>query len=132
MNIKQEIKKNENGSYTRKTVKTTTAEDGFVPMSEMYPSDMDHLGEYHKGEMKVTGYETNDPRVTRPFVYGICGLFICIGIGLLFGKGFVMKFLAAMFIGMGTYALLHGKKEIDNVEQQLQNQQSEDTEDGRF
>ena len=50
----------------------------------------------------------------------------------LLGKGFVMKFLAAMFIGMGTYALLHGKKEIDNVEQQLQNQQSEDTEDGRF
>lgn len=132
MKVEREIRKNENGSYTQKTVKTTNAEDGFVPMSEMYTSEINYLGEYHKGEMKVTSYTTNDPRVTRPFVYGMCGLFICIGIGLLFGKGFIMKFLAAAFIGMGTYALFHGKKEVDAVEQQLKNQQSEDNQDGRL
>ena len=132
MDIKREIWENENGSYTRKTVKTTDAEDGFVPVSELYPSDINHLGEYHKGKAKVTSYATNDTRVTKPFVYGMCGLFICIGIALLFGKGFVMKFLAATFIGMGAYSLVHEKKKLDALEQEQLKNREEGERDGRF
>ena len=131
METKRETWKNDNGSYTQKTVKTTDSEDGFVPLSEMYSAGVNHVGEYHKGKMQVTGYTTNDPRVTRPFVYGMCGLFVFIGILLLLGKGFVMKFLAACFIGMGAYAFFHEKKKLDAREQQLKNEQSEDEWDGR-
>ena len=82
--------------------------------------------------MAPTRYATNDIRVTKPFVYGMCGLFICIGIALLFGKGFVMKFLAAAFIGMGAYSLVHEKKKLDALEQEQLKNRDEVERDGRF
>jgi len=125
MEIKSEQWVNENGSYTRKTVKTATEEDGFVPLENVYSTGIRHVGEYHKGNMQVTSYTTDDPRVTRPFVYGICGLFIVIGCCLLFVSGFVTKFLAASFIGMGGFAMLKGKKEIDAKEKQHRERQKD-------
>ena len=123
MEVKREEFVNDNGSYTIKTVKTKTKEDGFVPESEMYSTGMNHRGKYHKGYMKVTSYQTNDPRITRPFAYGISGLFILIGFFLLLFSGVMMKIMALMFIGMGAFSLLKSKQDIDRVERELREKQ---------
>ncbi len=124
MEVKREEYINHNGSYTIKTVKTKTKEDGFVPESEMYSADMNHRGKYHKGYMKVTSYQTNDPRVTRPFAYGISCFFILIGLFLFLFSGGAGKFVALMFIGMGTFALIKSKQDIDRIEEELKEKQS--------
>ena len=112
---------NENGSYTQKAVKTTTPEDGFVPLEDMYSSGINHHGEYHKGHMKVVTYQTNDPRITRPFTYGISALFMIIGICMfLFIPGFI-KLIAVCFIAMGIYAFISSKRKIDQIEKDLKN-----------
>ncbi len=134
MEVKEEKRINPNGSYTVKTVKTKTSQDGFVPETQMYENKMGHYGKYHKGYMKVTSYRTNDPKVTRPFVYGMCILFIVIGAFILLG-GVVMGmlvslpimlvsiFLSFSFIGMGVFALVKAKKDIDRVEAEIRMQQ---------
>lgn len=134
MEVKEEKRINSNGSYTVKTVKTKTSQDGFVSESKMYEYKIGHQGEYHKGDMKVTSYRTNDPRVTRPFVYGMCIIFIVIGVGILLG-GVILGamgampfigmgiFLALCFIGMGVYAMIKAKKDIDRVEAEIRRQQ---------
>ena len=119
MEIKTDEQINENGSYVRKTVKTTTPEEGFVPVEKMYSSGINHHGEYHKGHMKTVSYETNDPRITRPFTYGISALFVLIGVlVLIFGSG-VAKFVAVCFIAMGVYTFISSKRKIDQVEEEL-------------
>ncbi len=134
MEVKEEKRINPNGSYTVKTVKTKTSQDGFVPETQMYAHKMGHYGQYHKGDMKVTSYRTNDPRVTRPFVYGMCILFIVIGAFILLG-GIILGvlvslpimvmglFLSFCFIGMGVFALVKAKKDIDRVEAEIRMQQ---------
>ena len=126
MEVKREERINDNGSYTIKTVKTKTKEDGFVPESEMYSVGMNHRGKYHKGYMKVTSFQTNDPRITRPFAYGISGLFILIGLFLFVFFGGITKLMALMFIGMGVFALIKSKQDIDRIEAELKGNRSRD------
>lgn len=69
------FKKNANGSYSKKGVVRQTPKDGFV----------EHDGpgglEYRKGHGVWWTYETDDPKVTRPFLY-IFSLFLwAFGIG---------------------------------------------------
>ena len=124
MKIEREKKINDNGSYTMKTVKTKTKTDGFVPESEMYSFGRHHRGKYHKGYMKVTSYETNDPRITRPFAFGISGLFVLIGIALFMFFGGIGKIIAVMFIFIGIYSLFKSKKDIDRIERELEDRKS--------
>lgn len=64
------FKKNANGSYSKKGVVRQTPKDGFV----------EHDGpgglEYRKGHDVWWTYETDDPKVTRPFLYIFFALFM--------------------------------------------------------
>lgn len=82
-------KKNENGLYTKTTIKEKTPEDGFVYENKERISttwnETNKPGHYvwHKGYAKKFSYTTNDPRITRPFAYAMCRIFLVIGIILL-------------------------------------------------
>ena len=64
------FKKNANGSYSKKGIVRQTPKDGFV----------EHDGpgglEYRKGHGVWWTYETDDPKVTRPFLYIFFALFM--------------------------------------------------------
>ena len=57
----------------------------------MEPVNPNAYGKYHKGNRTIVSYSANDPRITRPFVYGMCGLFFIIGIILLLCKMWIMS-----------------------------------------
>lgn len=99
----------------------TTPEDGFVPDKEIRPVKMQHYGEgnmqYHKGYSKTVVYTTNDPRITRPFVKIICGIFFVIGLMmLLFGN----LFFGIIFIATSIFAYSKAKKDIDKIADELE------------
>ncbi len=112
-----EIKTNDNGSYTEKITITQTPEDGFVPDSVMRPNTRHTRGKFHKGYGKTIIYTTNDPRVTRPVAYGMCGLFLIIGIILLLFHVWLIGF---PFIGMALIAFFGFKKQIDTIAEELE------------
>ncbi len=112
-----EIKTNDNGSYTEKITITQTPEDGFVPDSVMKPNARHTRGKFHKGYGKTVIYTTNDPRVTRPVAYGMCGLFLIIGIILLLFHVWLIGF---PFIGMALIAFFGFKKQIDTIAEELE------------
>ena len=113
MERKQE---NKNGSYIKKETIKQTPEDGFVPDSIMEPTNPDTIGKYHKGYRTTVTYTTNDPRITRPFIYGICSLFFAIGIILLLCRVWIM---AIPFIAMSTFGFYKSKKDIDAIADEL-------------
>lgn len=125
MKVEKEKVINDNGSYTIKEVKTQNSSDGFVPESEMYPASMDNRGKYFKGKATVTSFTTNDPRVTRPFAYGVCGIFLVIGIFLLMAPGVVNKIMAAFFIVIPLVGFKTAKRDIDAIEEELKKKQAE-------
>lgn len=112
-----EIKTNDNGSYTEKVTITQTPEDGFVPDSIMRPYSRHTRGKSHKGYGKTVIYTTNDTRVTRPAVYGMCGLLLIIGIILLLFHVWLIGF---PFIGMALIVFFSSKKQIDTVAEELE------------
>lgn len=98
----------------------TTPEDGFVKDKEIRPVKMQHYGkgntQYHKGFAKTVSYTTNDPRITRPVAYGICGIFLAIGIiMLLIGNWF----FGIIFTAIAIFGLVKSKKDIDKVAEEL-------------
>ena len=117
MERKEEIKINKNGSYTKKETIIQKPEDGFVPDSIMEPTNTDTIGKYHKGYRTTVTYTTNDPRVTRPFAYGVSGLFLVIGIILLLCRVWIM---AIPFIAISSFAFYKSKKDIDAIANELQ------------
>lgn len=116
MEKKTEIKKNSNGSIT--TIKTieTTPEDGFVPEGLLRPTSVDTVGKYHKGYAKTKSFSTNDPRITRPFVYGTCSLILILGIVMLLTGNL---FFGIVFTISGILVLNKAKKDIDKVAEEL-------------
>lgn len=119
MEIKEEIKKNSNGSVTNIKTIETTPEDGFVPESVLRPASRSTYGKYHKGYAKTVSVSTNNPKVTRPVVYGMCGIVLVIGI-LAFLT--FSKFLGLIFIGFSILFFFNAKKEIDEVAKKIKNQ----------
>lgn len=120
--MKKEIinEKNENGLYSKTTIAEKTPEDGFVY------EDSEHIATswsetnnpprsvWHKGYAKKFSYTTNDPRITRPFAYTICGIFLLIGIiGLLFHSWF----FSIVFTAVALFAFFDSKKDIDAIEE---------------
>lgn len=117
MERKEEIKINKNGSYTKKETIIQKPEDGFVPDSIMEPTNTDTIGKYHKGYRTTVTYITDDPRITRPAAYGMCGLFLGIGIILLLCRVWIM---AVLFISISLFGFYKAKKDIDAKANELQ------------
>lgn len=107
-----------NNSY-KETIETTP-EDGFVKDKEIRPVKMQHYGEgntqYHKGFAKTVSYTTNDPRITRPVAYGICGIFFAIGIVMLLIGNY---FFGVIFTAVAIFGLVKSKRDIDRVAEEL-------------
>lgn len=116
MEKKKETKLNKDGTYTITEVIETTPEDGFVHQPDINKIDINNYGEFHKGYQKNIPMTTNDPRITRPFAYGICGLFLGIGLFLLLIKSY---FFGLLFILISVFGFLKSKKDIDNIEKEL-------------
>lgn len=116
MEREQETKINDNGSYIKKETIKKTPEDGFVPERVMKPTNQFTYRKYHKGYGKTVSYTTNDPRITRPFAYGMCGLFLAIGIILLL---FRIWFIAIMFIAVSLIGFNKSKKDINAIADEL-------------
>lgn len=117
--------KNENGLYTKTTIKEKTPEDGFVYENKEHIatgwSDTNHppRSVWHKGYAKKFSYTTNDPRITRPFAYAMCGIFLAIGIICLL---FHSWFFGIVFTAVALFAFYDSKKDIDAIEEDLRNQ----------
>lgn len=125
--MKKEIlkEKNENGLYTKITVNEKSPEDGFVYENKEHiatswsDTNSPPRSLWHKGYAKKFSYTTNDPRITRPFVYTICGIFLSIGIVFLL---FHSWFFGIVFTAGALFTFYDSKKDIDAIEEDLRNQ----------
>lgn len=117
--------KNENGLYSKLTTKEQTSEDGFVYQNKEHIStswnetNNPPRSVWHKGYAKKFSYTTNDPRITRPVAYAICGIFLAIGIICLL---FHSWFIGIVFIAIALFTFYDSKKDIDAIEEDLRNQ----------
>ncbi len=117
MENKKETKQNEKGIYETIETIETTPNDGVVPEKVIRHVDMDTIGKYHKGYTKTKVYSTNDPRITRPFVYGVCAIFFIIGIFMLLGGNL---FFGIIFPASAILVFFKAKKDIDEVAKKLE------------
>lgn len=118
INMKKEIKKTINDNDSGKIIETieTNPEDGFVHEADIHNVDIHNYGKYSKGYSKSYTFTTNDTRITRPFIYGLCGLFLGIGIICLLLSNW---FFGIIFILSAILIFSKAKKDIDKVEQEL-------------
>lgn len=109
----QEKKETIGGVEFDTQTRVQTPEDGLLPESVLRPSRIrDGKARWHKGYGWSKTYTTSDPRITRPFVYGICGLFMLIGLGLLVFDQWLM---GLFFIGFTGFVFFKTKKDIDAI-----------------
>lgn len=96
----------------------TVPEDGFVPERIPRPaaSPRKITASYHKGYRSSRVYTTSDPRVTRPFVYGICALFFLIGVCLLFSDRLLF---GIVFLTASVLTFVRSKKQIDETAEKM-------------
>jgi hypothetical protein len=114
--MKKETEQKENKIFKNIETIETTPNDGVVSEKVIRPIDMNTIGKYHKGYTKTKVYSTNDPRITRPFIYGMCGLFFGIGLlTLLIG----LWYFAIPFISISIFAFIKSKKDIDKIAEEL-------------
>ena len=123
---------NDNGSYTKVTVQSHMPEDGPVSMYKEFAMDHDKRGKYLIGHMKKVSIATNDPKVTRPFVRIICGIFLGVGIlqillGLLSFRlekiifGFI---LGSAFVATAVVGYIIAERDISRIEEELKRKQN--------
>ena len=125
--MKKEIikEKNENGLYTQISVTEKTPEDGFIYENKEHiatswsDTNSPPRSVWHKGYAKKFSYTTNDPRITRPFAYTMCGIFLAIGIICLL---FHSWFFGIVFTAVALFTFYDSKKDIDAIEEDLRNQ----------
>ena len=102
----------------------TTPEDGFVPDKEIRPVKMQHYGDgntqYHKGYSKTVVFTTDDPRITRPFIKIMCGIFFVIGLVMLLL--FRDIFFGLIFIATSVFTYFKANKDIDKIADELKSQ----------
>lgn len=93
----------------------TTPEDGFIQQTQLHPAnplDFEKHVTYKKGYSKTKSYSTDDPRITRPFVYGVSTIFMLIGIvSLIFGNWF----FGIMFTAISIFTFIKSKEDIDAI-----------------
>ena len=107
----------------------TTPKDGFVSDKEIRPVKMQHYGyrniQYHKGYSKTVVFTTNDPRITRPLIKIMCGIFF--GIGLITLLLFRDIFFGLIFIVSSVFTYFKTKKDIDKIANELKSQDKDVT-----
>lgn len=114
--------KNENGLYSKLTTEEQTPEDGFVYQNkENIATSWSETNNpprfvWHKGYAKKFSYTTNDPRITRPFAYAMCGIFLAIGIICLLFRSW---FFGIIFTAVALFSFYDSKKDIDAIENDL-------------
>lgn len=117
--------KNEKGLYSKTTITEKKPEDGFVSENKerMTTSWSETIGsgnyKFHKGYAKKISSTTNDPIITRPVAYTICGIFFAIGIIALLLHSWLF---GIAFIVMTLYAFYKSKKDIDAIAKELKSQ----------
>ncbi len=98
-----------------KTSTTITPDDGFV--NERKLGHIGHFGEsnYIKGHAKSVSFSTDDPRVTKPFLYIMITIFIVIGLILLFTDAWFIgiAFLVMTFLTYRSNIKSIREKEIE-------------------
>lgn len=106
--------------YTEETIRTTP-EDGIVSEHTIRPAAMptETYGKARMGYNTTKSFSTNNPKVTRPFVFIFCGIFLLIGIGLLFTRA---KLMAIPFLFMSVFGFIKSNKQIDKVAEELEAQ----------
>lgn len=122
MKINEKDAKEDNSIFRNtKTIETTPA-DGFVDEDKISPVAGDSYGKYHKGYSKRVVYSTNDPKIARTFVCGMCGIFIIIGIVLLLNKMIIFGLFISIFSITG---LISEMKNINRIEKELKNKEND-------
>lgn len=120
-NTKEKINNTIINNLYKETIETIP-EDGFVKDKEIRPVKMQHYGkdntQYHKGYAKTISYTTNDPRITRPFAYGVFGIALLIGFFMLLIGNW---FFGIIFTSTALFGFVKSKKAIDKVAEELKN-----------
>lgn len=126
--MKKDVNKidKQDGTYVEVQTIETTPEDGFVPETDIYPNRLDTKGKYYKGYVKRKTYTTNDSRITRPFIYSICGIFFVIGL--------FMFLLGDLFFGIifplsSLILFIKSKQDINKIENELKKNSNYDPND---
>ena len=114
--MKKETEQKENKIFKNIETIETTPNDGVVPEKVIRPVDMDTIGKYHKGYSTTKTFSTNDPRITRPFVYGTCSLIFILGIIMLLTGNL---FFGIIFVVSGILVFNKAKKDIDKIGEEL-------------
>ncbi len=112
---------NTDGSFVTEETIRTTPEDGIVSERTLRPAAApgETFGKARMGYSTTKSRSTNNPKVTKPFVYTCCGIFFLIGIGLFFTP---FKIMGVFFLGMAIAGFLISKKQIDEVAESLKAQ----------
>lgn len=119
--INEDIKSNksDNGVYINVETLETTPEDGFVNQNTIRKANPDTYGKYYKGYSKTAVFTTDDPKITRPLVYSLCGLFFLIGLIMLLFRNW---FFGIIFIFTSLFSYFKSKKDIDKIEEEYKKQ----------
>lgn len=122
MEKQTQTKINNNGTYTKVETMQTTPEDNFVPFDTRRPNalyDYNKDKMYHKGISKTVSFTTDDPRITRPFVWIISLIFIVIGIYQIFND---LVFFGILFLPIGIAFFIKGNKDINKIAKEYKKQ----------
>lgn len=129
MKVNEKNVKEDNGIFRNTKTIETTPDDGFVDEDKISPVVGDRYGEYHKGYSKRIVYSTNDPKMARIFVCGMCSIFIIIGL-LLLVIGIILKLIGVIIFGLFIsifciVGLISEMKNIDRIEKELKNKEND-------
>lgn len=121
MEKETEQKENPNGSFVQKETITTTPEDGLVSESVHRPTapPQETYGKYRYGYSTTKTCSTNDPRVTRTFVWAFCAVFMLIGLFLLSRHRWIF---ASLFLFSSVFCFVRANKDINKVVEKLKKQ----------
>ena len=131
MEIKREETINENGSHTVKTVTKVSKEDGWVDADEVFKNNHEPKNKLFKGKAISFNFETDDPKVTRPFVRIISAVFIAISL-ILISIGLLSNDSGCLFIGIAILVVIiifwvNGEKTINEIEEKHYKNQTVNT-----
>lgn len=112
-----------NGIYKKVESVEKDFDDGFVHEADFHQVNMNNYGKYHKGPAKTVTVSTNDPRITKPFLQIVCGIFLMIGLIFLLSGMISLSILRMLmgifFIVFISIVYFNAKKPIDKIEKEL-------------
>ena len=123
MEIKRDEQKNENGSYSTTTVTKVTTEDGMVDVDETFNNNYEPKRKWFYGDGTNYQYETDDPKITRPFTILASIFLLLLGIAMLY-FGIVKRVRFLFLIGSMTiictiWFFISSQKKIKEIEKRI-------------